>query len=701
MAVSLMPRFLPFITIGLLFQICQTIAANLQTHGDTFQPDVVLRISSIQAEIACVERPSVVVNGTTPGPAVSLPAGKTTWVRVYNDMSDQNATVHWHGLTQSVAPFSDGTPLASQWPIPPEHFFDYELHPTDDEAGSYFYHSHVEFQTVSAIGPLIVTEASGPPPIQYDDERYLMLSELYQKNDSAIVNGLLGAPFVWSGEPNTVLVNGHSPPVVNATSDTCAPEVIEVEPDKTYRLRVIGGVAMADWSFAFENHTDLQIVGADGRYTKPVDVQWIQASSGQRFEVLLHTKSVEELASDCEGQTDFWIQLEDRYRPTVVTGYALLRYVNTSLTCATPACYQPGTSRTSLPSVPSPIPNITAMIPPVSDNVTNTWLEYALTPLNESSNADFPTADQVTRRLYLSNVQTFFPDGQTPFMVNNHTWLAEPRNSSYNSTPDNAPYLVDIYKNGATAVPTIAEADAYAAANPMNSGASPFDNSSTDALYTGYAPDANAYPANVGEVIEIVLLNEAGYAHTYDVHPWHAHGGHYYDLGSGSGMYDPDANEAHLASLKASTGFVPALRDTTLLYRFPADNKVSNPEGTVSGWRAWRIRVTDPGVWMIHCHTLQHMVMGMQTVWVMGDAAQITHADVSEEAGYEAFGGDVEYEPPSGDGGEGTKMVRREDEKRGMEDKRGVEEMSGYLEFGGQAYGNNDRAPVVNHYFDK
>ena len=242
---------------------------------------------------------------------------------------------------------------------------------------------------------------------------------------------------------------------------------------------------------------------------------------------------------------------------------------------------------------------------------------------------------------------------------------------------------MDIYLHGQTAVPSIAAANAYQAANPNNTGASPFDNSTTDSLYTGYDPDAHAYPVQVGEVIEIILLNEAGYANTYDVHPWHAHGGHYYDIGSGPGMYDLNANEAKLQSLNDRTGFVPTLRDTTMLYRWPANNSVVDPEGTVSGWRGWRIRITDPGVWMIHCHSLQHMVMGMQTVWVMGDAAQITGADISEENGYTSYGGNVEYEP---EGNVSSRSLQPND-------------MGGYLQFGGSAYGNVERAPIVNHYF--
>jgi hypothetical protein len=56
----------------------------------------------------------------------------------------------------AVSPFSDGTPGASQWPIPPNHYFDYELEIGVGYAGTYFYHSHIGFQAVTAAGPLVV-----------------------------------------------------------------------------------------------------------------------------------------------------------------------------------------------------------------------------------------------------------------------------------------------------------------------------------------------------------------------------------------------------------------------------------------------------------------------------------------------------------------------------------------------------------------
>jgi L-ascorbate oxidase len=131
----------------------------------------------------------------------------------------------------------------------------------------------------------------------------------------------------------------------------------------------------------------------------------------------------------------------------------------------------------------------------------------------------------------------------------------------------------------------------------------------------------------------------------------HIHGGHVWDLGSGEGNYDSAANEQKLA------GFTPAKRDTTFLYKYVDSDGIGTltPYKTY-GWRAWRLRVDDAGVWMVHCHILQHMVMGMQTVWVMGDEVDIT--------------------------------------------KKQEPYVKGYLEYGGSAYGSKGVDPLVNHYFE-
>lgn len=117
----------------------------------------------------------------------------------------------------------------------------------------------------------------------------------------------------------------------------------------------------------------------------------------------------------------------------------------------------------------------------------------------------------------------------------------------------------------------------------------------------GIDPVTRAFPAEIGEVLEIVIQNTGADSGGLDVHPFHAHGAHYWDIGSGNGTYDAAENNAKLAS----SGYRPVKRDTTMLYRYGT----ATGNGTVEGWRAWRLRVTEPGVWMIHCHILQHMLM--------------------------------------------------------------------------------------------
>ena len=63
------------------------------THDETFVPDRVLRVTAENITQACQKQTTVVVNGTTPGPELRILEGQTTWIRVYNDMSDRNLTM--------------------------------------------------------------------------------------------------------------------------------------------------------------------------------------------------------------------------------------------------------------------------------------------------------------------------------------------------------------------------------------------------------------------------------------------------------------------------------------------------------------------------------------------------------------------------------------------------------------------------------
>lgn len=205
-----------------------------------------------------------------------------------------------------MAPFSDGTPQASQWTIPPGHFFDYEIQTTRDDAGTYFYHTHVGMDEVSAFGALIVNDF-GKPPYDYDEDRLLIWSDYFNKTDH---NMTVGLQAVWPGEVNSVLLNGvgvaigHEP----KNSGTCALPIIEVDPCTKYRLRFISSTALSFLMIGFEGHHEMAVIGADSRYTKPAPIDRMQIASGQTFDVLFQAKTNEELLAD--GKTDYIIQFQ-------------------------------------------------------------------------------------------------------------------------------------------------------------------------------------------------------------------------------------------------------------------------------------------------------------------------------------------------------------------------------------------------------
>lgn len=505
---------------------------------------------------------------------------------------------HWHGLAQAAAPFSDGSPMASQWPIPPRHYFDYELKTPPGTAGTYFYHSHVDFQTSTANGPLIV-DGSGPSPYPVDGDRVIHIQELFNETDKTISDGLRATPFVWSGETGGFLINGNT--ISNyriVDPDSARLSVIEVDPGKTYRFRYIAATALSYAAFAFENHTDLQIIEADGSYTKPYSTPLLQVGSGQRFSSLFRAKSCAEL--EAFRKLDFYLQMESRDRPTNVASYAVLRYRNTCDNLRHRHEHDLHVSTTALPSR-RPVD-----LPPTIEG----FLDYKLEPLFAN---DFPSSAEVSRRIFVYAQQQV--DRYVLWTDNDVSWTDDHvEKSPYNISPSE-PYLVSLYKNASKYLP----------------------NYEASLANYGLDPETKTYPAKLGEVIEIVFQQVGAHAHdgtpggSLDTHPWHAHGDHIYDIGGGPGAYNPEVAQLLLH------GTHPVRRDTTMLFRYTANVQPDQPWG----WRAWRVRVRDPGVWMIHCHTLQHMVMGMQTVWVFGDAADILEVKYPDVTGYLEYGGSV------------------------------------------------------------
>ena len=99
------------------------------------------------------------VNGTTPGPTITVRQGQLVEVRVTNRSVPAGVSMHWHGI--NVPNAMDGVAGVTQDAIAVGESFTYRF--VADEAGTYWYHSH-QVSNVQVLGglfgPLVVRPQS-------------------------------------------------------------------------------------------------------------------------------------------------------------------------------------------------------------------------------------------------------------------------------------------------------------------------------------------------------------------------------------------------------------------------------------------------------------------------------------------------------------------------------------------------------------
>lgn len=232
-------------------------------------------------------------------------------------------------------------------------------------------------------------------------------------------------------------------------------------------------------------------------YTERFTTNVMQVSPGQRFSFLLDTLKKPE-------KQYYYIQVESREFGNLTRSFAVLNY-GPPETVSSPPVYPPASLSLTLPKT-DPY-----------------WIEYSLRPYNNpkhpaaSHNAlDFPTAKEVTRRVNITS-HLDFPGGLFTYTINGQTWT---------ENLVHEPYLVSLYKDGGSNWPSMERA----------------------LEHDGLDPITYAFPADIGEVIEIVVQGTGSVGGGTETHPWHAHGAHYWDLGSGEGAYNREQNEARWRS---------------------------------------------------------------------------------------------------------------------------------------------------------
>ena len=124
-----------------------TFSTDVTGLPDATRPEVValdnganyeLRIAPVAKDLDDDRVRMLSYNGSIPGPTLRVRQGSEVVVQVRND-GDTEATVHWHGLRLDNA--FDGVPFETQPPIEIGGHFTYRLRFPD--AGLYWYHPHI------------------------------------------------------------------------------------------------------------------------------------------------------------------------------------------------------------------------------------------------------------------------------------------------------------------------------------------------------------------------------------------------------------------------------------------------------------------------------------------------------------------------------------------------------------------------------
>jgi len=234
-------------------------------NGETYK----LRIFPVRNRIAGNSLRMLGYNGSIPGPTLHVDQGSEITVQVTNE-GDVDATVHWHGLRLENK--YDGVPHETQAPIPIGGTFTYKLQFPD--AGLYWYHPHIreDFGLEMGLYGTIVVEPSDAgywPPV----DRFLTLTF----DDLLVEDGRI-APFSRSGPTFTAMGRFGNVMLTNGQTEFAG----QVALGEVVRLFVVNTANTRIFNLAVRG-ARMKLVGGDsGRYERESFVEEVLLAPSER-----------------------------------------------------------------------------------------------------------------------------------------------------------------------------------------------------------------------------------------------------------------------------------------------------------------------------------------------------------------------------------------------------------------------------------
>ncbi|KAJ0769638.1 putative L-ascorbate oxidase [Helianthus annuus] len=228
------------------------------------------------------------------------------------------------GVQQKRSSWQDGV-LGTNCPIPPKWNWTYNFQ-VKDQIGSYFYFPSLNLQRASGgFGGFVINPRS-VIPVPFDTpagDITVLIGDWYIRNHTALRKALDAGHDL--GMPDGVLINGKGPYRYNDTlvPDGIDHETINVEPGKTYRIRVSNVGVSTSLNFRIQNH-NLLLAESEGSYTVQQNYTSLDIHVGQTYSFLI--------TMDQNASSDYYIVASARFvnesRWQRVTGVGILHYSN-------------------------------------------------------------------------------------------------------------------------------------------------------------------------------------------------------------------------------------------------------------------------------------------------------------------------------------------------------------------------------------
>jgi FtsP/CotA-like multicopper oxidase with cupredoxin domain len=552
----------PTESAGLTEAVCPTVVRL--RDGD----DVELRIRPVRKRVGDDVLRMLAYNDSIPGPILHVDQGSQLTVEVLND-GDMEATVHWHGLR--VENRYDGVPFETQAPIPVGGRYTQRLQFPDP--GVYWYHPHIREDYGLELGlyGVVVVE---PADLAYwaPADRFLTMTL-----DDLLVEDHEIAPFLRSGPTHTAM--GRFGNVMLANGDTAFVDTAQV--GEVVRMYLVNTANARVFKFGIAG-ARMKLVGGDsGRHEHEAFVDDVLLAPSER--------AVVDVLFDTAGDA----RLEHR-TPDRIYDLGTISVSGTAAGIAAASFdvlrTDPELSalRTDLEHEFERAPDKTlafwSEMPLLYDQASETEIAYHACPMHAEIAASFAaTCPKCGMKLAPADPEAKTP---MPFVCPMHaeitaSWSAEcplcgMTLRSADSERDDAEHASVPHQH--TGHETIEWEDDMVAINRQTNA--------TNMIWQLIDRDTDAkngdiaWRFTVGDRVKIRLVNEMGSDHPMP-HPFHVHGPGRFLVLSRNGS--PETN------------FV--WKDTVLVFAGETVDIL--------------LHVTNPGLWMAHCHIAEHNQAGM------------------------------------------------------------------------------------------